>query len=112
GQFGEGSGSDARAAMKPSPNGPRGTEIQTQLFAALAFELGGKCSYHRLNGARAQRATASSSLIAQDRGRTKRFRLGADAFNRRAATGELILKPFEAAVEMINTIDHGLTLGG
>ena len=56
-------------------------------------------------------ATMNFSLLQEDRGRAKRFRLGADAFDRRAAAGELVLEPLEAAVEMIDAVDHGLALG-
>src|SRR6185369_11289755 len=38
--------------------------------------------------------------------------LGADALDFRAATDELFLEPLEAAVEMIDAVDHGLAFGG
>ena len=36
----------------------------------------------------------------------------ADALDRGAAGGELVLQPLEAAVEVIDAVDHGLALGG
>jgi hypothetical protein len=36
----------------------------------------------------------------------------ADALDLAAAAGELVLQPLEAAVEMIDAVDHGLALGG
>src|SRR3954447_4847109 len=35
----------------------------------------------------------------------------ADAFNGGAAGGELVFEPLEAAIEMIDPVDHGLALG-
>ena len=35
-----------------------------------------------------------------------------DAGNLRAAGGELVLKAFEAAVEVVDAVDHGLAFGG
>src|SRR5690349_6353188 len=36
----------------------------------------------------------------------------ADALDRRAAGREFVLEPFETAVQMIDTVDHGFALGG
>src|SRR5262249_43290368 len=56
-------------------------------------------------------ANVTSIVLGPDRGRAKAVRLGADAFNDRAAAHEFFLEPLKAAIEMIDAVDHGLALG-
>src|SRR5262245_15989131 len=52
------------------------------------------------------------ATIAVRRPRIGRGRSAADPLDGRAAGGELVLQPLEAAVEMVDPIDHGLAFGG
>src|SRR5262249_30693440 len=53
-----------------------------------------------------------AATIAVRRPRIGRNRSAADPLDRRAAGGELVLQPLEAAVEMVDPVDHGLAFGG
>src|SRR5215467_12760788 len=89
------------------------SEIEIQFGAGIAFKLGAERRYHRFHGARAHDLDFShvtSIVLGPDRGRAKAVRLGADAFNDRAAAHEFFLEPLKAAIEMIDAVDHGLAL--
>src|SRR5215472_11460081 len=55
-------------------------------------------------------AKPSSSLRA--RLAAKRSRLGVKAFDHRAAADELVFKPLEAAIEVVDAVHHCLAFGG
>ena len=93
---------------------PAVPKLRFSLLPVVAFEFGAERRHHRLHGARTHDLDFShvtSPFVGRDRGRAKAVRLGADAFDGRAAAHEFFLEPLEAAIEMIDAVDHGLALG-
>ena len=101
--------------LNPLAQRPGRAKIEVKFFTRLVFEFGAECRDHRLHGAGAHDLYFSHDeflpYCRKDRGRATRFRLGADAFDRRAAADEFVFETLEAAVEVIDAVDHRLAFG-